>query len=184
MRHRVGQLIGRAKDLAATFRGVCLDVPNRTQIDSYSCGLCSALMVADFYSIRVPQARISRFDEKHRDGTTAGPLTRFLRGNGLSVRSYSDGRGRFATIINAIDAGMPVIVSVTLLKNLFRREDGEHYIVVCGYDSEYFLVSDPSLVRSLRGRVRRSRFRTMWNRDALVVSKRPRSQRTRIRGRR
>jgi ABC-type bacteriocin/lantibiotic exporter with double-glycine peptidase domain len=186
-KRRFEQIVGAAKDVAATVaeklspvrrrlgeKRVMLDVPNRSQMDKYSCGLCSALMVAEFHGVRIRPPRINRFDEKHTDGTTAGPLVRFCRQNGFSVREFSDGDARISTITAALDAGIPPIVSITLPPTLFRQEETEHYLVVRGYDSKFFYVNDPSAVSNIRGYVPRARFRRVWRRDALLLKRRTR----------
>ncbi len=169
---------GWFKDAAAVVVGNrwsdCLDVPYRMQVDGCCCGLCSALMVAEFYSVRIPEGRIEQFAENSLDGTDTGPLTRFLRASGLSVRVHGEGDARIATIIDALDQDIPVIVSVR----------PPHYLVVIGYDSTFFYVNDPSPKGNVSGRIARTRFRRIWTREALVVTKRSRLRRARKRPRR
>lgn len=159
---------GYIKDAAAVVLGnrqsSSLDVPYRMQMGGYCCGLCSALMVAEFHSVRVPQSRTEQFAANNPDGTETGPLTRFLRENRLSVRVYREGAARVATILEALEAEVPVIVSVK----------PPHYLVVIGYDSRFFYVNDPSPKGNVSGRIERTRFRRIWTREALIITKRTR----------
>ena len=77
---------------------------------------------------------------------------------------YREGEARVATILEALDAEVPVIVSVKL----------PHYLVVIGYDSRFFYVNDPSPKGNVSGRIERTRFRRRWTREALVVTRRAR----------
>ncbi len=164
---------GWLKDSLAVVTGnrrtECLDVPYRMQVDGYCCGLCSALMVAEFYSVRIPERRVDQFAANSLDGTETGPLTRFLRASGLSVRVHCEGEARIETIIDALDRDIPVIASVR----------PPHYLVLIGYDSSFFYVNDPSPKGNISGRIERSRFRRIWTREALLVTKRRRVVRTR-----
>lgn len=117
-------------------------------------------MVAEYHGATIPAARVRRFakQSESEDGTETESMVRFLRANGMIVRCYPEGSASIATIIGALQAELPVIVSVT-----------EHYLVVSGYDRRYFYVNDPSPIRALSGRVSRTAFRRKWTREALIV---------------
>jgi ABC-type bacteriocin/lantibiotic exporter with double-glycine peptidase domain len=139
-------ITGRIKDAIAMSLGnrtVCLDVPYLMQVDGHSCGFCSALMIARFYSVRIPQVDIQQFAHASRDGTGTRQMVEFLRRRKLSVRVYEDGEARVATILGALGTDIPVIVSV--------RPRHPHYLVIIGVDAEFFYVNDPSPHRNLSG---------------------------------
>jgi ABC-type bacteriocin/lantibiotic exporter with double-glycine peptidase domain len=161
---------GRLKKIAAIVAGnrrsVCLPVPSLIQVDGHSCGFCSALMVTNFYSVRISQERLRRFACISRDGTSTRQMVQFLRGGGLSVRVHEDGEAHVATVLQALDKDIPVIVSV--------RPKHPHYLVITGYDSRFLYVNDPAAHRNVFGRIRRRRFRRIWTREALIVTRRTR----------
>lgn len=160
-------MAGRLKASAAHMlrnRGEhCLPVPYRMQVDGHCCGLCSALMVAEYYGFQVEHEQVERFERNNGDGTDTGPMTRFLRASGLSVRVYKEKQARIATLIDALENGIPVIVSVR----------PPHYLVVVGYDARFFYVNDPFLLLRVSGRLTRQEFRWMWTGEALLVTERP-----------
>ena len=121
----------------------CLPVPCRMQVDGYCCGLCSALMVAEYYGVQIEPEQIARFERNNGDGTDTGPMTRFLRAGGLSVRVYKEKEARIATLIDALEVRIPIIVSVR----------PPHYLVVVGYDAKFFYVNDPFLLFRVSGRL-------------------------------
>ena len=106
----------------------------------------------------------SGFERNNWDGTDTGPITRFLRASGLSVRVYKEKQARIATLIDALEGGIPVIVSIR----------PPHYLVVS-------LATTPSFSTSMTrfstlrvsGRLTRQEFRRMWTREALLVTERP-----------
>jgi ABC-type bacteriocin/lantibiotic exporter with double-glycine peptidase domain len=163
MKRKLERIGGWLKAITATFggnRGVCLDVPSLIQVDGHSCGFCSALMVTNFYSVRMPQGRVRRFAHASRDGTSTRQMVEFLRGSGLSVRVYEEGEARVKKLLRALDNETPVIVSV--------RRKYPHYLLMTGYDSRFFYVNDPSPLRNVSGRIQRTEFRRIWTREALM----------------
>jgi ABC-type bacteriocin/lantibiotic exporter with double-glycine peptidase domain len=164
---------GRLKEIAAIVAGnrrsICLSVPSLMQVDGHSCGFCSALMVAKFHSVPIPKTRIRHFADKSWDGTSMRQMVHFLQGSGMSVRVHGDGQARVATLLRALDQDIPVIVSV-------RLKD-PHYLVITGYHSRFFYVNDPSPLRNVSGRIRRTEFRRIWTREALIVTRRTRPRR-------
>ena len=167
MKRNLERIGGRLKTIAAILAGnrsACLDIPVLIQVDGHSCGFCSALMITNFYSVRMPQERMRRFAHTSRDGTSTRQMVEFLRGSGLSVRAYEDGEARVKILLRALDKHMPVIVSV--------RPKDPHYLVIAGYDSRFFHVKDPSPLRNISGRIRRTEFRRIWTREALIVKRR------------
>jgi ABC-type bacteriocin/lantibiotic exporter with double-glycine peptidase domain len=159
---------GKLKRLATAVRGNpecgCINVPYRVQLDRRLCGLNSALMVAEHHLINIRDEVIQRFDANSANGTDTGPMTRFLRANGMSVRVFRHGEARIANLTAAIDDNIPVIVSVR----------PPHYLVLVSYDESFFYVNDPSLVGNVSGRIARAQFRRIWTREALVVTKKRR----------
>lgn len=165
-KHHLEKLGGHFKRLIASLPRlrreptVFLDVPSRMQMDGYCCGLCSARMVAEFHGVHVPHARVERFGKQNPEGTDTKPMVAFLRANGMTVRRYCDGEARIATLLEALDRELPVIVSVP-----------EHYLVVIGYDRNFLYVNDPSALRNPLGRIARPAFRRRWTREALIVTR-------------
>lgn len=139
---------------------VLLDVPSRMQMDGYCCGLCSARMVAEYHGIHISHSRVERFARQNRDGTDTKPMIAFLRANGFRVRRYAEGEAPVATLIDALDRELPVIVSIP-----------EHYLVVIGYSRSFLYVHDPSALSHVTNTVLRSDFRRRWTREALIVTR-------------
>ena len=84
----------------------------------------------------------------------------FLRANGLSVRRYAEGEARVATLIDALDRGLPIIVSIP-----------EHYLVIIGYSRSFLYMHDPSALSHPTNTVLRSDFRRRWTQEALIVTR-------------
>lgn len=166
LKHRLERIGGALKHALASVRRighdptVLLDVPTRMQMDGYCCGLCSARMVAEYRGIYISHSRVERFARQNPDGTDTKPMLAFLRANGLSVRKYADGEARIATLIDALDRELPVIVSIP-----------EHYLVVIGYSRSFLYVHDPSALSHPTNTVLRSAFRRRWTREALIVTR-------------
>jgi len=164
LKHHLERIGGKLKHALASVRRishgptVLLDVPARMQMDGYCCGLCSARMVAEYHGVYMPRARVERFAKANPDGTETKEMVAFLRANGMSVRKYADGEANIATLTDALDRELPVIVSVP-----------EHYLVLIGYSRNYFYFHDPSPIR--QNTVLRSRFRRRWTREALIVTR-------------
>ena len=165
-KHHLEKLGGNFKGgIAALARFRCeptvlLHVPRLMQMDGYSCGLQSARMVAEFHGVEISHSRVERFAKQNRDGTETNPMVAFLRANGMTVRQYCEGEARIATILDALDKGLPIIVSVP-----------EHYLVVNGYDRNSLYVIDPSPHRMPLSIIKRPAFRRMWTREALIVTR-------------
>lgn len=166
LKHQLERIGGTLKHAVASVRRlahrptVLLDVPARMQMDGYCCGLCSARMVAEYHGVHISHAKVERFAKQNPDGTDTTPMVAFLRANGFSVRKYPDGEARIATLIDALDRDLPVIVSIP-----------EHYLVVIGYSRSFFYVHDPYAISHPTNTVSRSDFRRRWTREALIVTR-------------
>ena len=166
LKHHLERIGGALKHAVASVRRIAhqptvlLDVPSRMQMDGYCCGLCSVRMVAEYHGVYISHSRVERFAKQNPDGTNTKPMVAFLRANGFTVRKYADGEARIATLIDALDRELPVIVSIP-----------EHYLVVVGYSRSFLYVHDPSALSHPTNTVLRSTFRRRWTREALIVTR-------------
>jgi len=165
LKHHFERIGGIMKNAIASVRRithkptVLLGVPSRMQMDGYCCGVCSARMVAEYHGVYIDHTQVEQFAKQSTEGTDTKPMLSFLRANKLSVQKYDEGKARIATLIDALNQSLPIIVSIP-----------GHYFVLIGYSSKYFYVHDPSAFMHPTNTVLRSKFTQSWTREALIVT--------------
>lgn len=140
---------------------VLLDVRRSIQMDGWSCGLQSAVMVLRCHDKRHDIAAIQPVLGTDEDGTSVGALLRLFRGRGLKPEIKAEATIR--DLRSGIDTGAPSIVSL---------DNEAHWGVVYGYSSTKIYLADPSILRTVRVGLSRERFRRRWDRWAMLVKSR------------
>lgn len=122
---------------------VLLDMKRSVQLDSYSCGAQCVYMILQYYKIHKTLVEILKgLNTSRRDGTDTEPILNFLKYNGL--RASVNTNSGLGDIHSAIKSRNPILISV---------DDGEHWVVVYGYNKDGFFILDPS----------RKEIRNFWN---------------------
>ncbi len=118
----------------------------------------------------VPRAIESVFDEKY-PGTGNWPFNTALLGSLEGMRAYVARLADVADLERLIDAGIPVVCSVSanLLKGKPAKEDG-HLVVLIGFDREGNPVfNDPGDSSQIRRTYLRQNFQKAWNYSKRTV---------------
>jgi hypothetical protein len=142
---------------------VRLSVPYRSQMDdspyaAANCGPASLAMILAGYGKNLPTSQIRRevnelqgTEGNYDSGTFIEVLALLAKRHGLEPRGlFSDGenlrRWTFDDVRDHLDAGHPIIPQVWfrgLPDRRHRTYDGDHYIVLTGYDGDDFIYHDP-----------------------------------------
>lgn len=140
---------------------VLLDMKRSVQLDSYSCGAQCVYMILQYYKIHKTLVEILKgLNTSKRDGTDTEPILNFLKLNGLKA-SVNTNSG-LSDIHSAIKSLNPVLISV---------DDGEHWVVIYGYNKEGFFILDPSR-KKIKNFWDMNKFIKRWDDNWTVVIKR------------
>jgi ABC-type bacteriocin/lantibiotic exporter with double-glycine peptidase domain len=113
---------------------VLLDMKRSVQLDSYSCGAQCVYMILQYYKIHKTPAEILKgLNTSKRDGTDTEPILNFLKFNGL--KALVNINTELSDIHSAINSMNPILISV---------DEGEHWVVIYGYNKDGFFILDPS----------------------------------------
>ena len=132
--------------------------PRSIQLEHSTCGVHSIFVILSYFGKRVSLDRLKRELRTDHDGTTEEDVRRVLRKYRLKFRVEPN--ASIKSIRRAIDAATPVLVSTF---------HGDHWCVVYGYSDRVVYVSDSSVLKNLRCRVRVDDFRRQWDRWMMCV---------------
>jgi len=149
--HEVEHLAGRVRG-AVILKGFRRCV----QFDDYSCGVQCTQAILGYFGIRMFAAALEREMGTTRRGTDEDQIRSVLRKNGLRSRSFASATMR--RLRNAIDADVPVLVSV---------DDGGHWSVVYGYGHGTVYLADPSF--AVFATLPEEEFKERWDGSGVVV---------------
>ena len=113
---------------------VLLDMKRSVQLDSYSCGAQCVYMIMKYYKIpKTLEEILKGLNTSKTNGTDTEPILNYFRINGL--RASVNTNSKLSNIQTAIDSLHPILISVY---------DGEHWVVIYGYNKDGIFILDPS----------------------------------------
>ncbi len=139
---------------------VLLDMKRSIQVDKYSCGAQCVYTILQYYKIpRTLNEILKGLNTSKRNGTDTGPILNYLRSNGLkvSINKYS----KLSHIHSAIDSLNPILISV---------DDGEHWVVIYGYNTDGIFILDPSR-KEIKNFWDMKKFMSRWDDNWIAVIK-------------
>ena len=139
---------------------VLLDMKRSVQLDSYSCGAQCVYMILEYNNIHKTLDQILKgLNTSKRNGTDTGSILNYLRANGLRVAINK--QSKITYIHSAIDNLDPILISV---------DEGEHWVVIYGYNKDGIFILDPSRreVKNLWGM---KKFMRRWDDNWIAVIK-------------
>ena len=139
---------------------VLLDMKRSIQLDAYSCGAQCVYVILEYYKIHKTLDEILKgLNTSKRDGTDTEPILNYLKFNGLKVSVNIN--SRLSSIHSAINSLNPVLISV---------DDGEHWVVIYGYNQEGIFILDPSQ-REVKNFWGMEKFIRRWDENWIAVIK-------------
>lgn len=116
-----------------------LDIPRYWQKDRYSCGPRSLFCVAKYFDTGYSWREIKMLAKETADDITDGinqyDMKKLVHFVGLKYRTIKN--VTFRKIKNSIEWEIPIICTI---------DNGDHWIVIKGYDSEYIYINDPVII--------------------------------------
>jgi ABC-type bacteriocin/lantibiotic exporter with double-glycine peptidase domain len=134
------------------------------QLDYYTCGAQSTYMILRYYRRARSIDAVTKALGTTEDGTDEDQIRQLLTKRGLTARRIQ--RPTIAKLRQAIDAGCPVLVCLDS-----KDIEGGHWAVVYGYSPGHVFVADPCLELAILCRHTTERFRSRWDKWAMVVEK-------------
>lgn len=101
------------------------------QHDSSDCGIACLLSIVKYYKGDTSVERLRELSGTNRDGTTLLGLYQAATHIGFNSEAYE------ADIDSVIKHNQPVILHVSI-------PEGDHYVVLYGYDGHNFIIGDPA----------------------------------------
>ena len=139
---------------------VLLDMKRSIQVDSYSCGAQCVYMILEYYKINRNLDEILKgLNTSRRDGTDTEPMLNYLRSNGLKVSINT--RSKLSNIHSAINNLNPILISV---------DDGEHWVVIYGYNTDGLFILDPAR-KEIKNFWDMKKFMSRWDDNWIAVVK-------------
>ncbi len=139
---------------------VLLDMKRSIQLDAYSCGAQCVYVILEYYKIHKTLDEILKgLNTSKRDGTDTEPILNYLKFNGLKVSVNTN--SRLSSIHSAINSLNPGLISV---------DDGEHWVVIYGYNKEGIFILDPSQ-REVKNFWGMKKFMRRWDDNWIAVIK-------------
>lgn len=139
-----------------------LDFPRRIQWDGYSCGARCVRMVTTHFGVKVSYDDIVDGIGMTEDGSSATPITKYLRSCGLSAGYHRE--MSIEQMQRALIRGSVVIVDM----------DNAHWCVVHAMSQTWVWVANPSL-RQLVRQTHHETFANHWTGLGIIVGDRRRS---------
>ena len=139
---------------------ILLDMKRSIQLDAYSCAAQCVYVILEYYRINKTLVEILKgLNTSKRDGTDTEPILNYLKLNGLRVSVNTN--SRISNIHSAINSWNPILISV---------DDGEHWVVIYGYNKDGIFILDPSRreVKNLWGM---KKFMRRWDDNWIAVIK-------------
>lgn len=138
---------------------VMLDMYRVIQLDQYSCGIQSALVILKYFG-KVNTINDILYDKRvlEEDGIDSNPLLNLIRSNGVKVTVNKN--ADLDDIKEALIECNPVLISV---------DEGEHWVVVYGFSEDRIFVLDSSLYSSIRCSWTYEEFMDRWDDNWIAV---------------
>jgi ABC-type bacteriocin/lantibiotic exporter with double-glycine peptidase domain len=139
---------------------VLLDMKRSIQLDAYSCAAQCVYVILEYYRINKTLVEILKgLNTSKRDGTDTEPILNYLKSNGLKVSVNTN--SRLSNIHSAINNRNPILISV---------DDGEHWVVIYGYNKDGIFILDPSR-REVKNLWHMKKFVKRWDDNWIAVIK-------------
>lgn len=139
---------------------VLLKMKRSVQLDSYSCGAQCVYMIMEYYKIpKTLEEILKGLKTSKKDGTDTGPILNYLRSNGLKVSVNT--KAKPSNIRTAVDSMNPILISVY---------DGEHWVVIYGYNAKGIFILDPSR-KEISNYWDMKKFMSRWDDNWIAVIK-------------
>lgn len=138
---------------------VVLKIKKSVQLDRYSCGIHSALMILKYFE-KADQISEIDFDlaALKKDGIDTEPLLNILKS--FNCRVKVNDNAYLSDIVRTINNKKPMLISV---------DDGEHWVVVYGYSKNSIYVLDPSFLSAKTCRWKIETFLERWDENWIAV---------------
>ncbi|MDZ7762895.1 MAG: cysteine peptidase family C39 domain-containing protein [Melioribacteraceae bacterium] len=138
---------------------VMLDMYRVIQLDQYSCGIQSALVILKYFG-KVNTINDILYDKRvlEEDGIDTNPLLNLIRSNGVKVTVNKN--ADLDDIKEALIERKPVLISI---------DEGEHWVVVYGFSEDRIFVLDSSLYSSIRCSWTYEEFLDRWDDNWIAV---------------
>ena len=139
---------------------VFLDMKRSIQLDSYSCAAQCVYTIMEYYKTpKTIDEILKGLNTSKKDGTDTGPILNYLRSNGLNV--IINESSKLSDIQSAIDSLNPILISV---------DDGEHWVVIYGYNKNGIFILDPAR-KEIKNFWDMKKFMSRWDDNWIAVVK-------------
>ncbi len=136
-----------------------LHMPRYIQLNNYSCGIVCAFVILRFYGkVNSISEIIYNKNSLKKDGIDTEPLLNILKSNDVKISVNED--ASLEDIKIALSNNEPVLISI---------RDGDHWVVVYGYNKDRIFILDSSVRSSLKCSMLHEKFIELWDENWIAI---------------